>query len=113
MSTVGIDDLNTREGVENSRWVQGAPHASIARAELKDSDDLREFIVLLKRPSLRDAPEEVIGSPELSSREREEAHYELCIVADYLLEHLIVNNVVAGILPCLGYRNRPHVELVF
>lgn len=82
--------------------MKGAPHISLARAEIKVAGKLQEISVMIERPSLRDFG----GSepPETS---------ELMTVAEYLAHHLGSSNAIAGMLPCLGYRAKPNVELIF
>ena len=82
--------------------MNGAPHISLARAEFKIATKLQEISVMIERPSLRDSG----GSepPETS---------DLVTVAEYLAHHLIASNATAGMLPCLGYRVKPNVELIF
>ena len=54
------------------------------------------------RPSLRDS-----GGSEPSETP------DLATVAEYLAHRLISSNATAGMLPCLGYRVKPNVELIF
>ena len=91
--------------------VPGSSHASIAAAEFRGRDGLREIQALIERPSLRDGPED--SSREISQEEKIRNADELCVVADYLCCHLMSPRAVAGILPCLGYRVKPRIELVF
>ena len=82
--------------------MNGAPHISLARAEFKIANKLQEISVMIERPSLRDSGGS--ESPETS---------DLVTVAEYLAHHLITSNATSGMLPCLGYRVKPNVELIF
>lgn len=82
--------------------LNGAPHISLARAEFKVANKLQEISVLIERLSLRESG----GSEPLETS-------DLVTVADYLAHHLIASNATAGMLPCLGYRIKPDVELIF
>ena len=82
--------------------MNGAPHISLARAEFKVANQSQEVSVMIERPSLRDS-----GGPEPSETS------DLVTVAEYLAHRLISSNATAGMLPCLGYRIKPNVELIF
>ena len=82
--------------------MDGAPHISLARAEFKIANKSQEISVMIERPSLRDSGGS--DSPETS---------DLATVAEYLAHYLIASNATAGMLPCLGYRVKPNVELIF
>ena len=57
---------------------------------------------MIEHPSLRDPG----GSepPEVA---------ELVSMADYLAHHLVSSNAISSMLPCLGYRVKPSVQLIF
>lgn len=82
--------------------MNGAPHISLARAEIKIANKLQEIPVMIERPSLRDG-----GGSEPAEAT------DLLDVASYIARHLASSNATAGMLPCLGYRAKPHVELIF
>ena len=82
--------------------MDGAPHIFLACAEFKIANKSQEISVMIERPSLRDSGGS--ESPETS---------DLVTVAEYLAHHLIASNATAGMLPCLGYRIKPNVELIF
>ena len=82
--------------------MSGAPHICLARAEFKVVNKSQEISVMIERPSPRDSG----GSEPAESS-------DLLTVADYLAHHLISSSATAGMLPCLGYRAKPHVELIF
>ncbi len=82
--------------------MNGAPHISLARAEIKVSNELQEIPVMIERPSLRDG-----GGSEPAEIS------DLLRVAEYIAHHLTSSNATAGMLPCLGYRKKPNVELIF
>lgn len=86
----------------NCTPMNGAPHISLARAEFKTANKSQEISVMIECPSLRD-----FGDSEPSETS------DLVTVAEYLAHRLISSNATAGMLPCLGYRVKPHVELIF
>ena len=82
--------------------MKGALHIFLARAEIKVANKPKEIPVMIERPSLRDD-----GGSEPAETS------ELLIVAEYIARHLVSSKATAGMLPCLGYRAKPNVELIF
>ena len=75
---------------------------SLARAEFKIGNKSQKTSVMIERPSLRDSG----GSKSAETS-------DLVTVAEYLAHHLIASNATAGMLPCLGYRLKQKLELIF
>ncbi|KAI9730824.1 MAG: hypothetical protein M1834_005542 [Cirrosporium novae-zelandiae] len=78
-------------------------HVWLAHAEIKGEDGkIREVEVMIERP----------GSDKIVPFSRRD-NPQLKESTSYLAARLTSNDIKAGMLPCLGYRMKPRVELIF